>query len=61
MSEEYNPDIVTVIDENGENHGVVSITQALEMADNAGLDLIEISPQAAPPFLCFFHGPTIVA
>lgn len=27
----------------------MSITQALEMADNAGLDLIEISPQAAPP------------
>ena len=38
-----------MIDEKGENVGIVSINQALEMADNAGLDLIEISPQATPP------------
>lgn len=33
----------------GENHGVVPILEALAMADRAGLDLIEISPQATPP------------
>ena len=38
-----------MIDEKGENVGIVSINQAREMADNAGLDLIEISPQATPP------------
>ena len=38
-----------MIDENGENQGIVSISQALEMADSAELDLIEISPQATPP------------
>ena len=38
-----------MIDEKGENQGVVPISQALEMADSAGLDLIEISPQATPP------------
>ena len=40
---------VRLIDENGENRGVVSIAEALRIADNAGLDLIEISPQATPP------------
>lgn len=40
---------VRLIDENGENHGVVSIAEALKIADDAGLDLIEISPQATPP------------
>jgi len=29
--------------------GVVSLTEALERADNFGLDLIEISPNAKPP------------
>jgi translation initiation factor IF-3 len=38
-----------LIDEKGENQGIVSISQALEMADSAELDLIEISPQATPP------------
>lgn len=40
---------VRLIDENGDNRGVVSIQEALRIADEAGLDLIEISPQAVPP------------
>ena len=40
---------VRLIDENGENRGVVSIAEALKIADDAGFDLIEISPQANPP------------
>lgn len=30
-------------------HGVVGIREALEMAEKAGLDLVEISPNAEPP------------
>lgn len=40
---------VRLIDETGENRGVVSIKEALTAAEEAGLDLIEISPQANPP------------
>ncbi len=40
---------VRLIDENGENRGVLPLSQALQIADDAGLDLIEISPQANPP------------
>ena len=40
---------VRLIDENGENKGVLALKQALVYADEAGLDLIEISPQAVPP------------
>ncbi len=38
-----------MIDADGENVGVVSIKEALKRADEAGLDLIEISPNATPP------------
>ncbi|WP_258547089.1 translation initiation factor IF-3 [Falsiruegeria litorea] len=33
----------------GENVGVVTPSRAMQMADEAGLDLVEISPNAAPP------------
>ena len=38
-----------VIDANGENLGVISTQEALRLAGEAGLDLIEISPMAQPP------------
>ncbi len=38
-----------MIDETGENRGIVSIKEALALAAEADLDLIEISPQANPP------------
>ncbi len=38
-----------LIDENGDNVGVVGIEEARAMADEAGLDLVEIAPQADPP------------
>ncbi len=40
---------VRLIDENGENVGVVSRFDAMERATAAGLDLVEISPDAEPP------------
>jgi translation initiation factor IF-3 len=40
---------VRLVDENGEQVGVVSITDALRRAENAGLDLMEVSPNADPP------------
>jgi len=40
---------VRLIDEDGENVGVVSARDAMQRAENAGLDLVEISPNADPP------------
>jgi len=40
---------VRLIDEEGENVGVVATAMALERALEAGLDLVEISPGADPP------------
>jgi translation initiation factor IF-3 len=40
---------VRLIDENGQNVGVVSRQDALARAVQAGLDLVEISPDADPP------------
>ena len=40
---------VRVIGPEGENFGVLSLSEALSRAEEAGLDLIEISPLARPP------------
>lgn len=40
---------VRLIDQDGEQVGVVSIAEALERADEAGLDLVEIAAKADPP------------
>ena len=49
INEEIKVKEVRLIDENGENRGIVSIREALALAAEADLDLIEISPQATPP------------
>ena len=38
-----------VVDQNGEQLGVMPIRQALELADEQQLDLVKIAPQAKPP------------
>ena len=38
-----------MIDQNGEQAGIVERSAALSMAEQAGLDLVEISPNADPP------------
>ncbi len=40
---------IRLIGADGENRGVVSPEQALELAEDSGLDLVEISPNASPP------------
>lgn len=40
---------VRLIDETGQNVGVVSKFDALARAEQAGLDLVEVSPDAEPP------------
>lgn len=40
---------VLLIDETGEKQGIVPIEAALEAAEEAGLDLVEVSPNADPP------------
>ena len=40
---------VRLIDGEGDNVGVVSRQRALAMADESGLDLVEVAPEARPP------------
>jgi len=40
---------IRLIDQDGEQVGVIDTQEALRMAQNAGLDLVEISPDARPP------------
>ncbi|MGN3973680.1 translation initiation factor IF-3 [Tsuneonella sp. SYSU-LHT278] len=46
-------DKVRVIDENGENLGVMYTREAMEQANEIGLNLVEISPNADPPVAKF--------
>lgn len=49
MNERIRSKEVRLIDEKGTNYGVVPTSKALTMADEAGLDLVLISPNQAPP------------
>jgi translation initiation factor IF-3 len=40
---------VQLIDHHGTNHGTVEFRTAMDMATEAGLDLVEIAPNSAPP------------
>ena len=40
---------VRLIDENGKQIGIVPLQEALRIASEKGLDLVEVAPQANPP------------
>jgi len=40
---------VRLIDEEGNQKGIVSTREALDMAKEAGVDLVEVAPQSKPP------------
>src|SRR3979411_1979379 len=40
---------VQLIDQDGKNHGGVPTRQALDIAQAAALDLVEIAPNSSPP------------
>lgn len=49
VNEKISSPKIRLIDENGEMIGVLSQKDALERAYKAGLDLVEVSPNADPP------------
>ena len=49
MNTEIEAKSVRLVDADGEMVGVVSIREALDMAAEVGLDLVEVSPNADPP------------
>ena len=49
INEEIRVREVHLIDKDGANRGNVAIADALSLAQEAGLDLVEISPNATPP------------
>ena len=49
INEEIRDPEVRLIDENGNQLGIVNIRDAQHLADERSLDLVKISPQATPP------------
>lgn len=49
MNEEISAPEVRLVGEDGEPLGILSLRAALEMAEETGLDLVEIAPTAQPP------------
>ncbi|MBL8425166.1 translation initiation factor IF-3 [Accumulibacter sp.] len=49
VNQEINAPEVRLVGEEGEQLGVMSVRAALSLAEEAGLDLVEIAPMAQPP------------
>ncbi len=49
INEEIRDKEVRLIDENGEQRGIMSASEAYDLAVEAGLDLVKIAPNAVPP------------
>lgn len=49
INEEIRDREVRLIDEKGNQMGIVSIAAAMSIADERGLDLVKIAPQVTPP------------
>lgn len=49
MNDQIDADSVRVIDADGENVGVISVQEGIDIAFDTGLDLVEVSPHASPP------------
>ena len=49
MNEDIIADSIRLIDADGEQVGLVATNEGLQMAEEAGLDLVEVSPNASPP------------
>lgn len=49
VNEEIKVPSIRLVDADGEMVGVVSVQEGLEMAEEVGLDLVEVSPAADPP------------
>ena len=48
-NEEITASEVRVISSNGKQLGIISIREALNIAEDEGFDLVEVSPDAKPP------------
>ncbi|MGH1376031.1 MAG: translation initiation factor IF-3 [Alphaproteobacteria bacterium] len=51
MNSDITASEVRLVDAEGEMQGIVETSKAIEMAEDVGLDLVELSPNAEPP-LC---------
>ncbi len=49
INQEIRARVVRVVGENVENTGIVSLQEALKIAEDLEMDLVEISPNADPP------------
>lgn len=49
INDQIRAEKVRVVDENGEMKGVMSVREGIALAEEAGLDLVEVSPNADPP------------
>lgn len=41
-----------LVDENGEKRGIISLSEALDVARNSSLDLVQVSPSDSKPVVC---------
>tara|TARA_Y100000589_G_C26857547_1_gene508554 strand:- start:73 stop:594 length:522 start_codon:yes stop_codon:yes gene_type:complete len=52
INNKINAETVVLIDDTGNKKGEISISEALEYAENKSLDLVQVSPLNAQPVVC---------
>lgn len=55
LNEEIRDKEIRLIGSEGEQLGIMPPAEALKIADEQGLDLVKISPQAVPPAVSYTH------
>ena len=54
VNAEIDVPVIQLIDAEGENRGEIGVPEAIELAKDVGLDLVEIAPNSKPP-VCKIH------
>ena len=49
VNEEITSPEIRLIDQDGEQQGIVSVEKAMQVAEEVGLDLVEVAPNSKPP------------
>ena len=52
INEKIRADEVMLINSNGEKHGMINLSDALKLANDSSLDLVQVSPSDASPVVC---------
>ena len=52
INDDISAENVMLINQDGDKQGIVSIKEAIKLAETAEMDLVQVSPKGADPIVC---------